>query len=211
MKKTVRNTLIGVGLLAGSLTAYGQGGESEALRQMYVNVNAGGAFLTGTDIGNRDVDFNLGLRLDAAVGYRIQGPWSVEFETGWVWNSVDKVNGTSVPGSVDDNLYQIPFLVNGVYHFETGNQWKPYVGAGIGGILAILSVDEPGIEDDDSSFAFSAQFKGGLAYAFDEHMLVDFSYKLMYSSDQEWEFGPGKIKSDSLITHCFLASFTYNF
>src|SRR5262245_41265137 len=104
MKKTARNTLIGVGLLAGSLTAFGQESDSG---KMYVNVNVGGAFLTDVELnGGPDAEFDIGFRFDAAFGYHLSGPWALEFETGWVWNSVDKIGGSS-PG-VDVDVYQIP-------------------------------------------------------------------------------------------------------
>jgi opacity protein-like surface antigen len=208
MKKNILSIhVVGIALLAGALNA-----SAADPGNMYLNANVGGAYLQNVDIsGGAEAEFDIGMRLDAALGYHLNNMWSIEFESGWIWNSLDSIENESVPSGFDFDLYQVPLLVNAVVHFPTECAWKPYIGAGIGGVASVFSIETPSVDDSGSSFTFAYQLKAGVGYAFAENMMVDVGYKLFGTLEQEWDFGPGTIESDPLFTHSLLLSFTWLF
>ena len=229
MKTIARITLLGLPLLTGSLNIFAAdtatstatptstapvvATDSSAVSTFYINANAGGSWLTDTKIAGDEFSFNLGARVDFALGYQVNDAWAVEFESGWLRNSVDTVGGDPLPGSVDINLYQVPILVNAVYHVPSDSPWKPYVGVGIGGVVSLFNVDTGSNDQTGSDFTFAYQLKAGLGFALTEQCIIDLSYKGFGTLAPEWEFdnAPTLKSDDTILVHCFLASFTYRF
>ena len=208
MKKTVRNTLLGVGLLAGSLNAFADEGSSSDSK-IFLNVNLGANILADSDFGggSDNAQWNTGTRVDISFGYFVAPNLSVGAETGWTWNELDNAGSTSV------DLYQIPILATVVYHIPLQDEhWKPYVGAGVGGVSSMLVIDTPGNDDTGNAFAFAYQLKVGIAYAINQDWLVDFGYKFMGVAEHDWDTDEfGDIQGGALYNHSLQASFTFNF
>jgi opacity protein-like surface antigen len=133
-----------------------------------------------------ELEFDPGIRFSIGGGYRFYPSPSVglalEFDTGVIWNSLDRVKvlGTSV--SVDGDLYQVPFLGNVVLSLEPTPQWVLYAGGGGGGVYGRVSVDRIGglsvrARDDDVEPA--AQAMAGLRYQMTERSSLGVGYKFL--------------------------------
>lgn len=155
---------------------------------------------------------DTGLRLDADFGYHIDKSWALELETGLTYNSIKSIEvaavgpggpATGKQGNVDVNLYQIPILANVIYTLPLEGNLKPYVGAGAGGVLAI--VDGSGVSESDFTFAW--QVMAGADYKFNENWSAGLAYKLLGTGEANW----GDVKTDSFLTHSIMASVTFNF
>ncbi len=77
-----------------------------------------------------------------------------------------QATGTTQP--VNGNFSMLAFMGNVDYDFDTGSQWVPYVGGGLG--LAIISLDAESAQGmslvDDSDSVFAYQVGAGLGYEF---------------------------------------------
>jgi opacity protein-like surface antigen len=208
MKKTLPITLLGVALLSGGLNAFADEGSSSESK-IFLNVNAGVNILADSDFGggSDNAQWNTGTRVDISFGYLVMENLYVGAETGWTWNELDNT------GSANVDLYQIPILATVVYHIPLQDEhWKPYVGAGLGGVSSVLMVETPGNDDNGNAFAFAYQLKVGVAYAFDANWQVDFGYKFMGVAEHDWNFDEfADVSSGPLYNHSLQASFTYNF
>jgi outer membrane protein W len=223
MKLISRITLLGLPLLTGSLNIFAADAatatstspvvDTAPASQLYIDANVGGSWLTDTKIAGDEVSFDLGVRFDFAVGYYINDTLALEFESGWIRNSVDTIGGASLPGNTDLTLHQVPLLVNAVYHVQSDSPWRPYIGIGLGGVVSLFDIDAPSNDQTGSDFTFAYQGKAGLGFALTEQCIIDLSYKMFGALAPEWEFdNGGTIKSDDkILVHCFLASFTYRF
>jgi len=107
-------------------------------------------------ISYESIGFNPGFRFDFAPGYRLNEWINFEFETGCIYNTVESYtitgNGTFTGVSGNPNLngtmkmdaegylLQVPFMVNIEFSYPIGDGWRPFVGAGGGGMFQKLTV-----------------------------------------------------------------------
>src|SRR5262245_28643720 len=106
---------------------------SAAVPGLYFNADAGGNWAQDADIdlggGNSgDLELDIGYRFGASVGYNINQSWGVEFDTGFVWNSIDKIKIGGASQSFDDSSFShIPFMINAVYRHPLSAKWETYL------------------------------------------------------------------------------------
>ena len=165
---------------------------SAAETGLYFNADAGPNFTDADDL-------DVGFRFSAGVGYNLNKNFGVQFDTGWLWNALD------TPG--DSSYSQLPFLVNAVYRFPLGAKFESYIGAGIGGVYGILTIDEGNTDDDDGDVMFGWQVIAGVRYNISETMSVGAGYKYLGTTEGEF-FG---VKSDTLNNHSFGGVFNWKF
>ena len=107
-------------------------------------------------VSYESIGFNPGFRFDFAPGYRLNQWINFEFETGCIYNTVESYtitgNGTFTGVSGDPNLngtmkldaegylLQVPLMVNVEFSYPIGDGWRPFVGAGGGGMFQKLTV-----------------------------------------------------------------------
>ncbi|NBS49681.1 MAG: hypothetical protein EBS97_03600 [Verrucomicrobia bacterium] len=107
-------------------------------------------------ISYESIGFNPGFRFDFAPGYRLNQWINFEFETGCIYNTVESYtitgNGTftGVGGNPNLNgtmklyaqgyLLQVPLMVNVEFSYPIGDGWRPFIGAGGGGMFQKLTV-----------------------------------------------------------------------
>jgi opacity protein-like surface antigen len=107
-------------------------------------------------ISYESIGFNPGFRFDFAPGYRLNQWINFEFETGCIYNTVESYtisgNGTFTGVGGDSNLngtmkldaegylLQVPLMVNVEFSYPIGDGWRPFVGAGGGGMFQKLTV-----------------------------------------------------------------------
>jgi opacity protein-like surface antigen len=158
--------------------------------------------------------FNPGVRGDIAVGYNITGSLAAELETGFMWDSMDKINGrslSSINQSVD--LYSIPILANVVYKFQTKSAWTPYVGVGVGGIVGMFDFKNSSTSYSDTDFTLAYQGEAGVKYALTKNASIGIAYKFLGTLNQRYYLsGIGDhITLDGVYIHGVFANFTWNF
>ena len=167
----------------------------------YVKADGGANFITGTHLdidgapGNLSLD--TGFRVDGAFGYQFQPWFAVEFEGGFIQNSVRSITLNNLTGSPqgDSNLQQIPLLANVVFRYQNSTEFVPYLGLGAGGVLSTLKVS--GISDNDAVVAFQA--KAGIIYKIMEEAWLDVGYRFLGTAAQSYEIGGSHLKTKDVL------------
>ena len=133
--------------------------------------------------------FDNGFRLETVFGYRT-GDLKVD----------DTITGGALPpfgpnlayqagGSAEIDAYDL--MINGLYDFNRGGVFQPYIGAGIGyaqisadatnlraGVMTggnLETFDANGFSDDDAALAYQAL--AGVGYKLSEQLTLDMGYK----------------------------------
>jgi OOP family OmpA-OmpF porin len=140
--------------------------------EWYGEAGAGVAFQSETDVSQpgfaASTDFDAGYVVSGAIG-RQYPMFRGELELLYSQSDFDSISVSGLGSApLDGDTSTFAGMVNAYYDFDTGNMWRPFVGAGLG--FANVSVDAsilgiPLVDDDDSVFAY--QFKAGVAYQFD--------------------------------------------
>jgi len=157
-------------------------------------------------IGHATASFDPGMRLDLSGGYKLSDSFALEIESGFTYNQIDKVGGHSA-GS-DNNLYQVPVLVNLAYSYAFNDKWSVYASAGAGVGINTLDLKGAG-SDTDCTFDYQASL--GVKYAFSQNCAVGLGYKFLGTTDNDWKFHGVPMKSDAVFNHSILLNFTYKF
>jgi len=186
----------------------------------YLNADAGGIFQQGTSFTENgfteNATFNPGIRTDLKLGYG-SGPLAVEFEAGFMWNSMDTIDQHQLSNFAETlNLYQVPLLVNVIYRIPTGTAWTPYVGAGIGGDVCTFDGTKPSFSSSDTTAALAFQFETGVHYALSDHVSVGIAYKFFGTTEQDYSFNEAPHINDHVTLtgnyiHGVFATLTWNF
>lgn len=187
---------------------------------LYINADAGGIFqqdaIFNENGWSSTAAFNPGARIDLAVGYHLSDSLAVELEPGFMWNSVDSLNGFSL-GQLGQNvdLYSIPVLANLVFNFPTQGGWTPYVGIGAGANISIFDGNTPRASYNDTAVAFAYQAEAGVKYAFSYCALFGIAYKFLGTTDQDYSFNfpyhTSNISLQGIYIHGIFVNFTWHF
>jgi opacity protein-like surface antigen len=174
-------------------------------------------FLDLDPAGEAEIEFDAGMRLGVAGGYRIT-PWlALELESGVLFNSINDTDGDSV----DASLTQVPFMGNLVVQCNNFNRWVPFIGVGAGGVSSVLDIDEridtgAGIllvKGTDADVVFAYQAFAGVRYELNDRMGVGLVYRFMGAQGASWDVendGAGEdleIAFDDVFTHSISALF----
>lgn len=204
-------------------------GAADWVQRSYLNADLGVSFIQDVTIKNSlgaKATFDPGVAAIFCLGYHLNDSWAAEFETGVMWNSIDKVTALSVSSlNAGGDLYQIPFKLNLIYNVPTKNSWTPYFGVGAGCMASILHgnardvspapvIASPNFgsgEFNDTDFTFAYQAIAGLKYKISERAQVDLGYKFFGTLDHSWSDNGVTFKTEGIYTHAVLLSFTWKF
>lgn len=172
--------------------------ESEAGR-FYVHLDLGPSFAEDTGVTEflgpaqgAEVEFETGVRLDLAGGYRVTDWFGVEMETGFASMFVDHISGV---GSVDVNnssFTTVPLLVNVVFQVPNPSRLVPFAGGGVGGALSMFYADDITnyntffVDGSDSDAVFAFQGFAGLRFQINDAMSAGLVYKYFYTDAASW-------------------------
>jgi opacity protein-like surface antigen len=212
MKKIIRSfTMAGLGVTGLLLTGLVQGQEG------YFNAEIGAALADDVDLQrflvpvSGKLEFDTGVRFGAAGGYNFNQYLGAELETGFIYNSIKRV---------DASLSHVPMMVNVVLRYDQPrSKWVPYVGAGAGGDLSILSlnyVTAPNnfvLDGTDTTVVFAWQAFAGVRYKLDQKMSIGAGYKYYAADRASWDvegFGD-QIKFGRANVHNFMVEFNLKF
>ena len=183
--------------------------------RFYFSASLGSTFIEDTTLKSSDlflqsgrVKFTPGGRVDFGFGYHITEWLAAELETGIAINFTDSIGGN---GGGGDGLgfYQIPVLANVVYRIPTRSPFKPFIGAGVGGV-------ETQLEDNDlfdgrsaNDFGLAWQGFAGVRYQLSSKVELGVVYK--YLGATERSFGAFNAKMEGTQTHSVSASISLKF
>jgi len=188
-----------------------QGGEEKG----YFKVDAGATLplnfkiteLANVPTPDTEASLDPGVRLDLIKGFRLSETVVLELEVGVLYNSFDQL---SVKGGasakLDGNLWQVPILMNAVYSFRLGSKFKPFVGAGVGGVLTFLEGNDFDMTKSDLQFGF--QGMAGVKYELSDATEIGVAYKFLGSLSHEFS---DTAKTDGIYNNSVLVGFTYRF
>jgi opacity protein-like surface antigen len=174
----------------------------------FLGAGAGVAFmqdLTLKDTGGAKMSFDPGARFDLSLGYRLTESLNADFQTGFLYNSVDRIAGVSlgdVGASAD--FYQIPLLVGLNYTFPIHGPIKAFLGADVGGVIGRFNASSPGGKIEHTDFTFGYQGTAGIKYEFNDQIDLGLAYQFLGTTDHH--FGSGT-SSDGTMAHCFIICF----
>lgn len=201
--------LIAAGILPLATSAVGQDFSPHA----YLSADIGAAFQQALRIRGGDlIDFHNGVRGDVALGYQVKEWVALELQTGVVWNTGDKIGGTTLSsfgGRMD--LYQVPILGNVIFSTPAWHGLKPYIGGGFGGTAGTLHFERPLGSIRNTDFVFSYQAMGGLNYEISEHIEIGVGYKYLQTDNHDWIENGVTLQTQGTGTHSVTASFCWKF
>lgn len=159
--------------------------------RIYFSAGLGPSFLQDTHLTGYDdyesgsIQFDPGVRLDVALGYRFWRGFSVEAETGFLFN-LTQLRGVGV-WSADAGLYQEPLLLNVRWEARNWGRWRPFIGVGGGGVVTTLEDYDRSGENSDSDVGWAWQAMAGCRYALTESMDLGLTYKYLGTTDRMFE------------------------
>jgi outer membrane protein OmpA-like peptidoglycan-associated protein len=144
-------------------------------------------FVNGNNIGSGGVNLtnNTGWTAGGMIGYDFIGP-RLEVEARFIQNT-----GTlSVPGAggsgVGSTFNQVPIMANLLYDFFAGEQFTPYIGAGLG--INISNLQAGGQNNSNSNVQFAYQGILGLGWNVDQNFRVNLEGRYFGSTNPNYNF-----------------------
>ena len=184
----------------------------------YFNLNVGGVIqqdlkvkeALGLPVSGGKITFDPGFRFDVSGGYSFYDTVRVGLETGWLYNSINELKSgglTLSPNAAfgsDVSYWQVPILGNVIFTPPTRSIFRPYIGAGVGGVASII---EGSAINTESDFTFAYEGIAGFAFAIAPQMDFGVGYKFLGTLDHTFD----TIKTREAYSHSILASFTFRF
>jgi opacity protein-like surface antigen len=112
--------------------------------------------------GNKNMDMHTGYNFGAALGWNLSPELSAEIEGLYTNSPYDD----QISGGFSASLETFSVMANAFWNFDIGSKWKPFIGAGIGGIQVTVS---------DGSF-FGTPFGGSSDFVFGYQGMAGFTY-----------------------------------
>lgn len=199
-------------IFAVTLVAAHAGLSTDSRAGWYVSGNAGGHFLMDSDLvetgpnisADGELEFDTGYGVNGAIGYG----WNnvrIEGEVSYRQADIDKitVNSVTVGGTVfsglglvasdvDGEVSSLGFMANGWYDFDTGTDWVPYVGVGVGTAqinAEISSIGSIPVSFDESDWVFAYQAGLGMGFNVTSSATIQLGYRYFGTTDPEFESG----------------------
>jgi opacity protein-like surface antigen len=178
-----------------------------AERGFYVNFDAGANWVPDFEVSfdggaETDVDLDTGFRGGVAFGYNLNRFFGLELESGFLYNEAD---------GADAWLGQVPLIASVIFRHDNPSRFVPFVGAGAGGVAAIVSLEEGDADEDDSDIVFAWQFQGGMRYKISEHSSLGIAYKYLGTDSPEFSLGASDQDFDVIHNHSVVATFNLAF
>ena len=189
MKKSHVLTLVGASTVLAAFESRAQC--TNCASPFYIDAGLGLAIQQDAEIQNSpfgnsgDVQFDPGLRADIHLGYKLNHSFSVELETGVIWNTVNNFrtpggdNKASTQGYNAD-LYELPLLANFVYRPLHG-AFQPFIGIGGGGAATMFDAANIPLFANHFSvtdWTFAYQAEVGFSYAVSRSVKLGLAYEL---------------------------------
>ncbi len=213
MNNHSRNTSLAFSIL----TALSFLGHEACGQGFQISAHGGGAFAEDVKVERflvpvgRNAKLEPGGRIGVTAGYNFTKMFGVEVETGLIANEFK---------DMDASLAHVPMLANFVVRYEAaGSKWTPYAGAGAGGDVSILAIDNQRapngarVDGTGGDVVFAWQAFAGVRYKYNEKCSVGAAYRFYSAEAAEWkvENSPGTIQTGRALVHSVNVDFTVSF
>ena len=175
---------------------------------LYFSGGAGANWLSDATTTRNGVDnttkYKAGPAVAFALGYGLGNGIRLEGELGYRNSDVNNGNGS---------LGAWTFMGNGLYDFDLDLPIVPYLGVGLGAARLNADAVQTGatssINDSDTRFAY--QGIAGAAYAINERLKLDLSYRYLGTTKPTFTDNTGASVKTEYNDHAVLLSFRYEF
>lgn len=193
-------------LLVGATSLYAGDASSGGF---YMNTDVGLNLMDNLKSGPVSISMDPGVRWDISMGYAFKisdqltlGP---EFETGVLYNSMDKASVGPLSASLSGDYVQVPLLANLVLNWNFSHDWVAYAGFGGGADVSLLdvsSVRNVAINQISSETDGAWQAEAGIRYKIGGSSALGLGYKYL-------AFTPSGLTTVG--NNSIMASYTINF
>jgi len=187
--------------------------------QTYLAVDGGAMFqqdatVRQTALPDERASFNTGARGDLDLGYNFNPYTAMELEGGFMWNTIDDLNGQSLSAhdqTVD--LYSIPLLANFFIKIPTHTPLIPYLGIGAGGNVSIMNYQDKGTTFNETDIEPAVQGEAGLRFMVSPNASFGVGYKFMATAAQRYNFSSldDHLSIAGIYIHTVFINFKVNF
>lgn len=171
----------------------------------YVSLGAGVNILSDIDLNSSDfivqantrtLDFDVGVAVAAAIGYRFHPFFRGEAELSYRRNTYD---GATVenegPVSASGDVTAFGFMLNGWVDLPNSSMITPYVGGGIGAAHVVIDAStgratpaDGAYNFDDSDTVFAYQIGTGVAVTLPNGMELTLDYRYFHADGMDVAF-----------------------
>lgn len=155
------------------------GGTAKADIFDYAELFGGATIEPSLSQGSTTIDMSTGVNVGAALGWNFGPNISVEAEGLYTSSDFDSP-------TVKAELETFSFMANAYWAFDIGSRWKPYVGAGVGGVAVTVtdgSVVGVTTFGGDSKVVFGYQAMAGVTIPVAAN--IDFLAEYRYQGAQD--------------------------
>ena len=143
----------------------------------------------------QNVEYDVGIGVDAAFGYFFNKYVGAELELGSTWTYLSSVEGASVH---DTSFGTVPILANVLLQYPIPQtRVVPYIGGGVGGAATFFDTHGfhrpvPGgtisLYGSDSDFVFAWQGLAGVRFELNSKMYVGLGYRFLHVDSSNYNF-----------------------
>ncbi len=211
----MRNTIIASALAAGLMVGIA-GTASAEQPGPYMSLGVGANWLNDADVKggaiNDKAKFDTGWAFQGALGYAFDKNWRTELELGYRRNNVDSISGAAGAGNAG-YVGAFSAFANVLYDFDTGSNWTPYLGAGIGALRYKASGLQPGLGTsvNDSDTVLAGQGILGVAYNVSPSTQLFLDYHYVRAADPSVNNSAGTSLDTEYKASTVLFGFRYSF
>jgi opacity protein-like surface antigen len=213
MKNRWRNTLVTLSALA----AIGVPGHHAAAQGFQISAHGGAALADDVKVERflvpvgRNARLETGGRVGVTAGYNFTKFIGAEIETGLIANEFR---------DLDASLAHVPMLANLVIRYDSADsKWSPYAGAGAGGDVSILSIDNQRapngarVDGAGGDVVFAWQAFAGVRFKLNQKSSLGAAYKFYSAEGAEWQVqnSAGTIRTGRALVHSVGIDFTVSF
>ena len=183
----------------------GTGGMPQAGLYFSLTPSAMGPFTVDTTspgLSPGKISAKWGEGIGTALGYRY-GDFRIEGEIMYGRNDADRVSFSGGGGDLSGYFDMWGATVNLFYDIPTGVRFRPYVGAGLGGIiLEAHDVTLAGFSPTRGrNTLFTYRLMAGVSYALTDAWRLFLGYRFLGMGGQDYETGGVPLHGDSIQTH----------
>lgn len=157
-------------------------------------------------------DARGGGDIAGALGYRY-GNFRVEGEILYGRNNVERIRFSGGGGEMSGYYDLWGATVNFFYDIPTGARFRPYLGAGMGGVLfEAHDITLPGFPPTNGrNRLFAYKLMAGVSGALSDRWRLLLGYRLLGLGGQDYETGGIPLHGDPIRTHALQAGVQYHF
>ena len=180
----------------------------------YVGGAAGVNFAADSKVSstpfNDTATFDTGAAGALSVGYGYGNGLRSEFEASLRSNGINGVKNNTITNA-GGSVRNWGLMINGLYDFNTGTAFTPYLGAGIG--LGIVNAKLTGsnitrYSGTDTQFAY--QGIAGVSYAFNPNLSLTTDYRYYATTDAKFSYNNNTYKATNA-NHTILVGLRWTF